>query len=208
MNMISSGSITISYLNQSTSYQDTEHNSTQSSSRQTYFSQQCENKLCGVIVDKPSEIFHTKIISKKSKSVWLCINCYNSLKNGQYCYYCNTIYNDVQSDTKTWIQCDYCKHWEHLECEEKKGKINNISKLLQKNDFKYMCPLCRIERERKQKEEEQLKQNLLKKKRLHDSEEEKKKGVIDIRNIHCDNNIDILKDFEMIEKLNKCKNLL
>lgn len=230
LNLLSSGKITFNYLNQSTSpkkdyssqdedIENFKHQNHTYNQKQTFFSQKCENKLCGIIVDKPSDIFHTKIISRKNKSLWLCINCYTSLKNGQYCYYCNTIYNEGNNslpstreetsfsciDTKTWIQCDYCKHWQHLECEEKKGKITNISKLVKKKDFKYICPICRLEKEKKQKEEETFKQNLLKKKRTHEPVEDKnkKKGVIDIRNLQCENNLDIINDFELVSKLDQ-----
>ena len=34
-----------------------------------------------------------------------------------------------------------------MQCEEKKGKYENIEELSMNNNFKYMCPFCRKEHE-------------------------------------------------------------
>lgn len=165
----------------------------------SFFSKKCENKSCSIIVDKPSDIFQAKILSQKSKSLWLCSKCYNAWKMGQYCYYCNIIYRDFSFnqqyyDSKTWIECDYCQKWTHLECEEKKGKQSNIKKLIKNENFKYMCPCCVIEKEKSKKVDEET--QMLKKKRVGfqydafaDDNKNKKKNPNDIRRfLQCKNN--------------------
>lgn len=50
----------------------------------------------------------------KGKVLYLCQTCIKAFNNGQYCYYCNTIYfNNANScsDGKDWIQCDNCSLW-------------------------------------------------------------------------------------------------
>ena len=48
------------------------------------------------------------------------------------------------SDNKSWIQCDFCEMWQHIQCEESKGFYRDLSQFISDSDFKYKCPLCRI----------------------------------------------------------------
>ena len=115
------------------------------------YSKKCENKICAIIVDDPSKIYQSKFYacsSYKSQKLNLCEKCYEAYKKGNYCYYCNIVFRDFDFNTsyydkKKWIQCDYCLRWEHMQCEEKKGKYNNIEQLALNPNFKYMCPFCR-----------------------------------------------------------------
>ena len=115
------------------------------------YSKKCENKTCAIIADDPSKIFQSKFYSSssyKSQTLNLCEKCYEAYKKGNYCYYCNIIYRDFDFNTsyydkKKWIQCDYCLRWEHMQCEEKKGKYYNVEQLALNPNFKYMCPFCR-----------------------------------------------------------------
>ena len=115
------------------------------------YSKKCENKICAIIVDDPSKIYQSKFYacsSYKSQNLNLCEKCYEAYKKGNYCYYCNIVFRDFDFNTsyydkKKWIQCDYCLRWEHMQCEEKKGKYNNIEQLALNPNFKYMCPFCR-----------------------------------------------------------------
>ena len=115
------------------------------------YSKKCENKTCAIIADDPLKIFQSKFYSSssyKSQTLNLCEKCYEAYKKGNYCYYCNIIYRDFDFNTsyydkKKWIQCDYCLRWEHMQCEEKKGKYTNIEQLALNPNFKYMCPFCR-----------------------------------------------------------------
>ena len=145
--MIEKGEITLNYLNSpilNLNYENIENN----------FSKKCENKICAIVVYDENLIYHTKFVSNNSykpQSIWLCEKCYNAFKSGNYCYYCNIIiyrdfeFNTQYYDKKKWIQCDYCQRWQHIQCEEKKGKYNNVEELAMNPNFKYMCPFCRKE---------------------------------------------------------------
>ena len=147
-NMIQNGEITLNYLNSPTLNFNFENNS------ENNFSKKCENKICAIVVYDQSQIYHTKFFancSYKAQSIWLCEKCHNAYKLGNYCYYCNIIYRDFEFNTqyydkKKWIQCDYCQRWQHIQCEEKKGKYSNVEELALNPNFKYMCPFCRKER--------------------------------------------------------------
>ena len=139
------GEITLDYLNSKTEKFDL------SLFESKNYSKKCENKICAIIVDDPSKIYQSKFYacsSYKSQNLNLCEKCYEAYKKGNYCYYCNIVFRDFDFNTsyydkKKWIQCDYCLRWEHMQCEEKKGKYNNIEQLALNPNFKYMCPFCR-----------------------------------------------------------------
>ena len=139
------GEITLDYLNSKTEKFDL------SLFELKNYSKKCENKICAIIVDDPSKIYQSKFYacsSYKSQNLNLCEKCYEAYKKGNYCYYCNIVFRDFDFNTsyydkKKWIQCDYCLRWEHMQCEEKKGKYTNIEQLALNPNFKYMCPFCR-----------------------------------------------------------------
>jgi hypothetical protein len=141
------------------------------------YSKKCENKTCAIIADDPSKIFQSKFYSSssyKSQTLNLCEKCYEAYKKGNYCYYCNIIYRDFDFNTsyydkKKWIQCDYCLRWEHMQCEEKKGKYYNVEQLALNPNFKYMCPFCRKDNDKIIKElSKKKKKKVLCKKRYKD----------------------------------------
>ena len=119
------------------------------------FSKKCDNKICTFLADHPHKLFQAKFFSStsyKPKSLWLCEKCYKAYSSGNYCYYCHTVYREYEHgtqyyDRKKWIQCDYCQKWHHMQCEEKKGKYENIEELSLNSNFKYMCPFCRKDHE-------------------------------------------------------------
>ena len=142
--MMEKGEISLNYLNSPTLNFNFENNS------ENNFSKKSENKICAITVYDKNSIYHSKFIgnsSYKAQSIWLCEKCYNAFKLGNYCYYCNILYRDFEFNTqyydkKKWIQCDYCQRWQHIQCEEKKGKYNNVEELAMNPNFKYMCPFC------------------------------------------------------------------
>ena len=146
------GEITLNYLNSKSIKFDFDINSFKTNN----YSKKCENKICSIIVDDPSKIFPSKFYSSnsyKSQILNLCEKCYIAFKKGNYCYYCNVIYRDFDFNTsyydkKKWIQCDYCLRWEHMQCEEKKGKYYNVEQLALNPNFMYMCPFCRKENDK------------------------------------------------------------
>jgi hypothetical protein len=107
-------------------------------------SHKCENRACSAMCDIN---MMSRIKTIKARATLLCADCSNAYKNGQYCYYCHTIYRDnlseAYNDNKTWIMCDYCESWHHMQCEEAKGTYTNISNLVNDPQFKYMCFNCR-----------------------------------------------------------------
>jgi len=119
------------------------------------FSKKCDNKNCTFLADHPHKLFQAKFFasaSYKPKNLWLCEKCYKAYSSGNYCYYCHIVYREYDHgtqyyDRKKWIQCDYCQKWHHMQCEEKKGKYENIEELSLNTNFKYMCPFCRKEHE-------------------------------------------------------------
>ena len=146
------GEITLNYLNSKSIKFDFDINSFKTNN----YLKKCENKICSIIVDDPSKIFPSKFYSSnsyKSQILNLCEKCYIAFKKGNYCYYCNVIYRDFDFNTsyydkKKWIQCDYCLRWEHMQCEENKGKLFNIEQLALNPNFMYMCPFCRKENDK------------------------------------------------------------
>jgi hypothetical protein len=145
------------------------------------FSKKCENKICTFLADHPHKLFQAKFFastSYKPKNLWLCEKCYKAYSSGNYCYYCHTVYREYEHgtqyyDRKKWIQCDYCQKWHHMQCEEKKGKYENIEELSLNTNFKYMCPFCRKDHEsimrQKHKNEKIKKSSLLNIKRKSNS---------------------------------------
>ena len=119
------------------------------------FCKKCDNKTCAYLADNPHKLFQAKFFyssSYKPKTLWLCEKCYKAYTLENYCYYCHIIYREYEHgtqyyDRKQWIQCDFCYKWHHMQCEEKKGKYENIEELSMNNNFKYMCPFCRKEHE-------------------------------------------------------------
>lgn len=108
----------------------------------------CGNKVCPVVITKRSNLFQANF-PFLNKTIWLCNLCFQAYKNGQYCYYCGIIYRKYKgtkgfNNHKTWIGCEYCSNWEHIQCEESKGVFHNLSKIIKKDKkFKYKCPTCR-----------------------------------------------------------------
>ena len=174
-NLFSIGEITQEYLNSETKpkfdtkkFSLTLNNLTENS--ENTFSKKCDNKICTYLADDPHKLFQAKFFisnSYKPKNVWLCEKCYKAYSLENYCYYCHVIYREYEHgtqyyDRKKWIQCDYCFKWHHMQCEEKKGKYENIEELSMNNNFKYMCPFCRKEHEsimRQKHKNEKMKKN-------------------------------------------------
>lgn len=151
---LNNGFLTLEYLNSTTypKFSDFYNSSNLDDESETY-SRKCENKICAVVVDDPKKVFYAKFTSSfsyKPQTMWLCDKCFAAYKLGNYCYFCNVIYRDFEFnqqyyDRKKWILCEYCQKWEHMQCEEKKGKYKNIEELALNSNFKYMCPFCRKE---------------------------------------------------------------
>ena len=152
------GDISNEYLNQETmpKFDPYKFNLTLNNiNKENNFSKKCDNKICTYLADNPNKLIQAKFYyssSYKPKNLYLCEKCYKAYSLENYCYYCHIIYREYEHgtqyyDKKKWIQCDYCYKWHHMQCEEKKGKYENIEELSMNNNFKYMCPFCRKEHE-------------------------------------------------------------
>ena len=158
--LIEKGEITKEYLNEKERPKFDPHKFSQTLNNlaedtENTFCKKCDNKICTYLADNPHKLFQAKFFyssSYKPKTLWLCEKCYKAYSLENYCYYCHIIYREYEHgtqyyDRKKWIQCDYCSKWHHIQCEEKKGKYENIEELSMNNNFKYMCPFCRKEHE-------------------------------------------------------------
>jgi len=180
--LFETGEITMEYLNSKSHLKFDPQKlgltlNTVSEDNDNNFSKKCDNKICAFLADHPHKLFQAKFFastSYKPKNLWLCEKCYKAYSSGNYCYYCHTVYREYKHgtqyyDRKKWIQCDYCQKWHHMQCEEKKGKYENIEELSLNTNFKYMCPFCRKEHEsimrQKHKSEKNKKSSMLNLKR-------------------------------------------
>ena len=188
-NLIENGEINLEYINnvKASNFDSIKFSlalNNLSEDKENYFSKKCDNKICTFLADHPHKLFKAKFFgctSHKPKNIYLCEKCYKAYKAGSYCYYCNTVYREYEQgtqyyDKKKWIQCYYCHKWQHMQCEEKKGKYENIEELTLNANFKYMCPFCRKEHEclmrQKHKDEKIRKNSLLSNKRKGSSLDE------------------------------------
>ena len=165
------------------------------------FGQRCENPLCKCFFNSNKEKIKVVIKGLKVQEKILCENCCNAVENGQFCYYCNSIYSEKISDSDVWIECDYCHKWEHFECELLKGKRYSSKNEL-KNVKNYMCPICVNKKNEEKESANKLKKKFIKKKRKNDSfEEKKKKNKKNLRDIKSEKCSELLADIQLIESL-------
>ncbi|CAD8146523.1 unnamed protein product [Paramecium pentaurelia] len=111
---------------------------------------QCFNQYC------PSS-FDLKVAQFSDSTILLCGTCYELYKRRKCCYFCAQVYKDDEQnflDGKKWVQCDNqrCGKWTHIDCE-----VSDIESQLQHKSFKYKCPWCRIEKDKKKKQSQPTK---------------------------------------------------
>lgn len=81
--------------------------------------------------------WHSEILGR---NVILCNACGLKYNKNQYCPYCYYVYykEEDKKDIDSWVACDECQRWVHIECEMKCGGRKNF------NPFEsYRCPSCR-----------------------------------------------------------------
>lgn len=135
--------------------------------------EKCENKLCQSTLDDSNEStkpYFTSLKTLNPISIKICGLCLQAYNKGQYCYYCGAIYRKGNlkefDDHKSWVGCDFCNNWEHINCEENYGNFPNLSTLIHNKKFKYKCPFCfvKISNLEKEKANAKKEENLLGKK--------------------------------------------
>ena len=108
-----------------------------------------------------------KIKGLKIQEKKFCKKCCDAVVKGHFCYYCKSIYRDDMSDTSKWVECDFCKKWEHFDCELTKGKRYSTKQELEEVK-QYMCPICVNERAEQKNIDSKIQKKLINKKRRGD----------------------------------------
>ena len=166
-----------------------------------YENGQCENPLCKYIFNSNKDKYKTKIKGLKNQEKNLCKKCCEAVEKGHFCYYCNAIYRDDMTDSAKWVECDFCKKWEHFDCELMKGK--RYSTVQELNDVKhYMCPICINEKNGQKNMDNKIQKKLINKKRrgdVFDDQKCKKNQRKDLRNLKSEKCSELLEDMELIE---------
>ena len=162
---------------------------------------ECENPLCKYIFNSNKDKYKTKVKGLKTQEKNLCKKCCDSVEKGYFCYYCNAIYRDDMTDSAKWVECDFCKKWEHFDCELLKGK--RYSTVQELNDVKhYMCPICINEKNGQKNIDNKLQKKLINKKRrgdVFDDQKCKKNQRKDLRNLKSEKCSELLEDMELID---------
>ena len=168
---------------------------------------QCENPLCKYIFNSNKDKYKTKIKGLKNQEKNLCKKCCDAVEKGHFCYYCNAIYRDDMTDSAKWVECDFCKKWEHFDCELMKGK--RYTTVQELNDVKhYMCPICINEKNGQKNMDKKIQKKLINKKRrgvVFDDQKCKKNQRKDLRNLKSEKCSELLEDIELIESFTNCK---
>ena len=168
---------------------------------------QCENPLCKYVFSSNKEKIKVKIKGLKSQEKKLCKKCCDAVEKGQFCYYCNSIYREEITDTAKWVECDFCKKWEHFDCELSKGK--RYTSIQELTDVKqYMCPICVNKKIEQRDNEKKIQKKLINKKRrgdIFEDQKSKKNQRKDLRNLKSEKCSELLEDVELIESFKNCK---
>ena len=166
----------------------------------------CENPLCKYIFNSNKDKYKVKIKGLKTQEKKLCKKCCDAVEKGHFCYYCNAIYRDDMSDTAKWVECDFCKKWEHFDCELTKGKRYSTTQEL--SEVEYMCPKCVNERVEQKNIDNKIQKKLINKKRRGDAFDDqkcKKNQRKDLRNLKSEKCSELLEDVQLIESFKSCK---
>ncbi|CAD8087143.1 unnamed protein product [Paramecium primaurelia] len=91
----------------------------------------CHNNQCKNVGDK-------KIKSKRNDILFFCDKCSKLYNKGNYCDFCEQVYGSYD-DEAGWIQCDSCKKWNHIVCEQK-NRNQNIQ--IEFETSQYHCLTC------------------------------------------------------------------
>ena len=165
----------------------------------------CENAYCDNIFNSNKDKYKTKIKGLKPQEKNLCKMCFEAFEKGDFCYYCNSIYRDGLVDPAKWVECDYCRGWEHFNCEIEKGK--KYANMQELNDEKhYMCPVCVNKRNNQKNIDNKFQKKLINKKRrgdVFDDQKNKKNQRKDLRNLKSEKCSELLEDIELMENLPK-----
>ena len=173
--------------------------------KQNHSNDKCENDFCENVFNSNKEKYKTKIKGLKVQEKNLCKSCSSALEEGNFCYYCNVIYRDGLRDPKNWVECDFCRGWEHINCEIEKGKkYKEVKDLIEEKH--YMCPICVNKRNNQKNIENKIQKKLINKKRrgdVFDDQKNKKNQRKDLRNLKSEKCSELLEDIELIEQFTK-----
>ncbi|AFZ81650.1 hypothetical protein BEWA_010670 [Theileria equi strain WA] len=70
----------------------------------------------------------------------LCLKCWESLEKNNFCGVCYKVWTNYDSVTQKWVQCEGCKLWIHVECDDLAQIITDCPSSRSQN---YRCKVCR-----------------------------------------------------------------
>jgi len=168
---------------------------------------QCENSLCKYVFNSNKDIIKIKLKGLKTQEKKLCKKCFEAVEKGHFCYYCNSIYRDDKTDSAKWVECNFCKKWEHFDCEITKGK--RYSTIQELNEVKqYMCPICINDRVERKNMDNKIQKKLINRKRRGDTFDDqkcKKCQRKDLMNLKSEKCSELLEDIKLIDSYIKIK---
>ena len=214
-NLFKEEKISLKYLNEKTEHKPNHQNTgtnnpinasnTNTNLRKASETSSLNNTYCDNIFNSNKDKYKTKIKGLKPQEKNLCKMCFEAFEKGDFCYYCNSIYRDGLVDPAKWVECDYCRGWEHFNCEIEKGK--KYANMQELNDEKhYMCPVCVNKRNNQKNIDNKFQKKLINKKRrgdVFDDQKNKKNQRKDLRNLKSEKCSELLEDIELMENLPK-----
>ncbi|UKK02953.2 hypothetical protein MACK_003054 [Theileria orientalis] len=71
---------------------------------------------------------------------FFCLKCWELLERSNYCGICYKVWTNFDTNTQKWVQCEGCKLWIHVECDDLARIITDCPSSKSQN---YRCCVCR-----------------------------------------------------------------
>ncbi|UKJ89967.2 hypothetical protein MACJ_003224 [Theileria orientalis] len=71
---------------------------------------------------------------------FFCLKCWELLERSNYCGICYKVWTNFDTNTQKWVQCEGCKLWIHVECDDLARIITECPSSKSQN---YRCCVCR-----------------------------------------------------------------
>eukprot|EP00375_Theileria_parva_P001766 XP_764441.1 hypothetical protein [Theileria parva strain Muguga] len=73
---------------------------------------------------------------------FFCLKCWELLERSNYCGICYKVWTNFDTSSQKWVQCEGCKLWIHIECDDLARLITDCPSSRNQN---YRCLICRSE---------------------------------------------------------------
>uniref|UniRef100_A0A3B0N6J6 [histone H3]-lysine(4) N-trimethyltransferase n=1 Tax=Theileria annulata TaxID=5874 RepID=A0A3B0N6J6_THEAN len=73
---------------------------------------------------------------------FFCLKCWELLERSNYCGICYKVWTHFDGSSQKWVQCEGCKLWIHIECDDLARLITDCPSSRNQN---YRCCICRSE---------------------------------------------------------------